>query len=72
MRSVFPSKSEESLDSCDLAYADVRIADENWLTAYEKELKENEKLGRMLEEISSNTTPTGHILDQLCFLNVPS
>ena len=72
MRPVLQSKSEENLDSCDLAYADVRMADENWLKAYEKELKVNEKLGRMLEEISSNITHTGHILDELCFLNVPS
>ena len=47
-------KSEETLTSCDLAYADEPMADEDLLKAYGKELKENEKVERMmLEEIAA-------------------
>ena len=53
---VTPSKSEESLDSYDLADADEPIADEEWLKEYEKEQKENEKLERMLEKRLNGTT----------------
>ena len=53
---VMPSKSEERLDSCDLADADEPIADEEWLKEYEKEQKENEKLERMLEKRLNGTT----------------
>ena len=38
---VTSNKSEESLDSCDLADTDEPIADEEWLKEYEKEQKEN-------------------------------
>ena len=48
-----------------LAYAVGPMADEDWLKAYEKELKENEKLERMLKKIRSNTPVIGHTLDEL-------
>lgn len=48
-------KEEETLDSCDLANAIEPVADEDWLKAFEKELKENDKRKQMLEEIRRNT-----------------
>jgi len=44
------SQSQESLDSCDMAYADEPLADEEWIEQYEKEVKENEELEQMLEK----------------------
>ena len=49
------SQSEESLDSCDMAYADEPLADEEWIEQYEKEVKENEELERMLEKRLNGT-----------------
>ena len=49
------SQSEESLDSCDMAYADEPLADEEWIEQYEKEVKENEELQRMLEKRLNGT-----------------
>ena len=49
------SQSEESLDSCDMAYADEPLADEKWIEQYEKEVKENEELERMLEKRLNGT-----------------
>lgn len=53
---VRPSKSEESLDSCDLAYADELTANEVWLKQYEKEQKRKKKFECMLEERLNGTT----------------
>lgn len=53
---VTSNKSEESLDSYDLADTDEPIADEEWLKEYEKEQKENEQLERMLEKRLNGTT----------------
>ena len=49
------SQSEESVDSCDMAYADEPLADEKWIEQYEKEVKENEELERMLEKRLNGT-----------------
>ena len=49
------SQSEKSLDSCDMAYADEPLADEEWIEQYEKEVKENEELERMLEKRLNGT-----------------
>ena len=49
------SQSEESLDSCDMAYADEPLADEEWIEQYEKEVKENDELERMLEKRLNGT-----------------
>ena len=42
--------SDESLDSCDLAYAFEPRADEEWLKLYEKEREEDKKLQQMLKK----------------------
>ena len=50
-----PSEREESLDSCDMAYAFEPLADEELIKLYEKEVKENEELKRMLEKKLNGT-----------------
>ena len=47
--------SLESLDNCDMAYADEPLADEEWIAQYEKEVKENEDLERKLEKRLNGT-----------------
>lgn len=56
-RSMATSSQEslESLDSCDMAYADEPLADEEWIAQYEKEVKENEDLERKLEKRLNGT-----------------
>ena len=50
-----PSEREESLHSCDMTYAFEQLADEQWIKLYEKEVKENEELERMLEKRLNGT-----------------
>ena len=51
------SLSNESLDSCDLAYAFEPMADEEWLKLYEKELEEDKKLQQMLKRRLNGKSP---------------
>ena len=48
-------ESLESLNSCDMAYGNEPLADEEWIAQYEKEVKENEDLECKLEKRLNGT-----------------